>query len=299
MMFPNFMRLKDFTKLINLTLMYLMLTSCASNLIEPTGIVKSADDVSIYYEVRGQSDTAIVFVHCWSCNHEFWREQIDEFDDQYKVVTLDLGGHGKSSTNREAWTIAGLAQDVVAVINELNLNRIILVGQSMGGPVSLEVARRLPNKVIGIVAADTLHDAEYEFPPEQAEAMIAAFENDFVGTLTTMFNDASGKLIDPNLQQWILKKVTSADPNVAIALLRDYAYLDLPKMFSNAGVPIRAINAEPAPMIPPTNVEVNQKYADYDAVIMKDVGHFLHLESPEQFNTYLHMYIEGLNKTDS
>ena len=294
MMFTRIMCMKLFTKLIFFTLMYLILTSCVSKLTEPTGFVKSTDDVSIYYEARGHSDTAIVFVHCWSCDHEIWREQVDEIDDQYKVVTLDLGGHGKSSANRETWSIAGLAQDVVAVINELNLNKVILVGSSMGGPVSLEVARLLPNKVIGIVAADTLHDAEYEFPPEQAEEMIAAFENDFVGTLTTMFNDASGKLIDPNLQQWILNKVTGADPNIAIALLRDYAYLDLPKMFSDARVPIRAINAEPAPMIPPTNIEVNRKYADFDAVIMKDVGHFLHLESPGQFNTYLHIYIEEL-----
>ena len=82
------------------------------------------------------------------------------------------------------------------------------------------------------------------------------------------------------------KKAIAADPTVCIALKLDTPNLDLKQLFINAGVPIRAINAKP-PIGDVTNVEGNRKYADYNAILMDNVGHFIQLERPKEFNENL------------
>lgn len=252
------------------------------------------DGLKIAYDVRGRGDTALVFVHCWSCDREFWREQVNVFAGEYRIVVLDLGGHGASEATRDHWTITGLAQDVVAVADELRLDRMVLIGHSMGGPVSLEAARLMTGRVLGVIAVDTLHDADFEFPAAQTEQMLAAFEADFAGTMAGMFSAMTAETMEPELRDWIVKKATAANPTVASALISDFASVNFPQMFSEAGVPIRAINAAPSAMILATNIESNRRYADYDAILMDGVGHFLQLERPAEFNAHLRSYLAEL-----
>jgi hypothetical protein len=91
-----------------------------------TGTAEAADGLPIVYESRGSGDVALVFIHGWSCNRAFWREQIGAFVETYRVVTLDLGGHGDSARDRTEWRTLDLAADVVAVADALALDRIVL-----------------------------------------------------------------------------------------------------------------------------------------------------------------------------
>jgi pimeloyl-ACP methyl ester carboxylesterase len=244
-----------------------------------TGTVKTADGIELAYDVRGRGETALVFVHCWSCDRTYWKNQLDEFARDYRVVSLDLGGHGASGDNRATWTIAALGGDVQAVIEKLELKRVIVIGHSMGGPVSLDVARRLPGRVIGVVCADTLHDAERKMPPEMAQQIVASFETDFAGTMREGMKFMLREKTDPALRDWLTTKAAAAKPVIGF---------ELGPLLAAAKVPIRCINAAPAgEMAPATNIEVNRKHADFDAVIMDDVGHFLQLEKPEEFNAKL------------
>ena len=85
-------------------------------------------------------------------------------------------------------------------------------------------------------------------------------------------------------------------PEVAVALIRDFENLNFPALFSNAGVPIRAINAMPAAMTPTTNIDGNRQYADFDATLMEGVGHFLQLENPQEFNRQLRAYLQEFER---
>jgi pimeloyl-ACP methyl ester carboxylesterase len=84
---------------------------------------------------------------------------------------------------------------------------------------------------------------------------------------------------------------------VGTALMHDFANIDMPRWFSEAGVPIRAINAA-APN--PTRIESNRKYGDFDAVLVENVGHFPHMTRPGEFNPLLlHAIAEILNGRSS
>ncbi len=271
-----------------------LLAGCAQQKSGP-GVVAAPDDVDVAYDVRGHGQPALVFIHCWSCNRNFWKHQLDAFAEDHRVVALDLPGHGRSGANRTEWTIDGLGADVAAVANHLRLKRMILIGHSMGGPVALAAARRMPDRVLGIVAVDTLHDADFAFPQAAAEAWAAQAEADFSGTLDTAVHSMFPKDADRETVQWVIDEARQTDPAAAVALIRDFYRVDLPTSFEAANVPIRAVFAKPwGPGAMQPNIEANRKYADFDAVMMEGVGHYLQLEKPDEFNAHLRRFINEL-----
>jgi len=254
------------------------------------GTTPAPDGVPIAYDVRGAGDTALVFVHCWSCNRGFWKEQLDAFAGAYRVISLDLAGHGASGAGRARFTVAGLGGDVQAVVEALGLRRVILVGHSMGGPVALEAARLLRGRVVGIVAVDTLHDVTRPFPKAAFDGLVARYRADFPGTMDTFVGGMFPT--NPGARDWAMAEARKARPEVALALFGDFQNLDLPRMLSTAAVPVRCVNAAP-PNGPPTSVEANRKHGDFDAVTVEGAGHFLQLEKPEAFNARLREVLAG------
>lgn len=276
------------------TFLALFASSCTTTPSTRVGHVRASDGTEIVYDVRGKGDPTIVFVHCWCGNRGFWKNQVEEVAKDHRVVTLDLPGHGDSGRRRTRWSVVDLGADVARVVEELGLKRVILVGHSMGGPVSLAAAARLPGRVAGIVAVDTLHDADRGMTREQVEQFASLFEKDFAGGMRQAVATMLPKDADPKLVAWIADQALRTDHAAATALMRDFPSLDTPAMFRRAGAPIRAIESAGSPW--PTNVAGNRKYADFDAVIMNGVGHYPHLEKPKEFNPLLRNAIAELER---
>ena len=135
----------------------------------------SADGVPIHYDVRGNGMPALVFVHGWCCNRRFWDEQVSYFAPHYAAVTLDLAGHGASGRNRSQWTVQAFGQDIVAVIKQLRLRQVVLIGHSVGGQWIVEAARHLPGSVIGLVGVDTWLNIEQPRTPAEVMGTLAPF----------------------------------------------------------------------------------------------------------------------------
>jgi len=255
-----------------------------SPLAEGAHVFKTADGNDMPYTVTGSGDVTVLLIHCWMCDATFWDAQVPELAKQYRTITLDLPGHGKATANRAAWTVAAYGDDVAGLIQQLDLHDVILVGHSMGGPVSLRAAALSKPRVKGIVAVDTLHDAEFEFSGPQVEGFLEAFDADFSGTCTPfvaqMVPEAGADEIRAKIQK---TSCDEARKPVGAALMHSFAMID-EKWMQAAGVPIRAINAADGQ---PTKIETNRKYADFDAVTIKGVGHYLHMTRPAEFNPLL------------
>jgi hypothetical protein len=98
------------------------------------GTAASSDGVPIRYWATGGGEPALVFVHAWTCDHHVWDAQVAHFAGQHRTVTPDLAGHGASGRGRRDWTVEAFGEDVRAVVEALDLRRVVLVGHSMGGP---------------------------------------------------------------------------------------------------------------------------------------------------------------------
>ena len=260
--------------------------------------VRAADGVEIVCESRGTGDTALVFLHGWCGDRSWWKHQAEPFADRHRVVTVDQAGHGESGKGRKEWTIDAFGADVQAVVKSLGLKRVILIGHSMGGPVSLAAAKRMPGTVVAVVGVDTLHDAEFKAPEEHVNGFLDAFEKDFKGTMRFGMKGMLPEKADPELLEWLSSRAEKQDPKIAVPLMRDLTRVELAPLLKDAKVPVRCVNAAPggAQFTMPTNVEVNRKYADFSVVLMEGVGHFPMLERPEEFNDKLREVLKELVK---
>jgi pimeloyl-ACP methyl ester carboxylesterase/predicted enzyme related to lactoylglutathione lyase len=239
-------------------------------------------------------EPTLVFIHGWTCNRNHWKKQMPRLKGRYEIVTLDMAGHGESAAKKSEWTVSGLADGVVEVIEALDLDRVILIGHSMGGAVALTAAPRAKGRVIGIIGVDTLQDAEFTISGEQVNEVVANFERDYPAAMAGFIDGFfAARPEAAETKVFVQKTMGKVRPEIAVSLLRSYLEKDAPRAFRGAGVPIHCINAA---MPYGTEIEINRKYAEFDADLVKNVTHFLMLEKPEEFNPLLEQAIEKLAK---
>jgi pimeloyl-ACP methyl ester carboxylesterase len=193
---------------------------------------RSPDGVPIQYQVSGKGEPTVVLVHGWAFDHHVWDGQAPHLAARHRVVTLDLAGHGESGGSRAAWTMAAFGEDVKAVVEAVDAGEIVLVGHSMGGPVVLEAARRMPERVKGIVLVDTLLDVEERPPAPEIEAFAGQLQADYAKRVTQM---ASENLFAPAtptaVRERVLAHVTALPAGVSVAMLRQtWAYDPTPAL---------------------------------------------------------------------
>jgi pimeloyl-ACP methyl ester carboxylesterase len=274
--------------LIVLVLLALVLAGCSG---EDQNQVRSFDGVKISYDVQGEGEPVLVFVHGWSCSKEYWKEQVAHFAKKHKVVTIDLAGHGQSGLSRKEYTLEAFGKDVAAVAEKLNLNRIILVGHSIGGFVVVEAARQMPGRVVCVVGADEFHDIEKGFTEEDIKGLIAMIEPDFVKGTQSFVRGMFPPDADPELVDWVVSDMSSADSEIGINVFRNLGNYDLKNAIQEIEVPVYSISSDLWPM----NVDGKKKYVkSFKLKMMKGIGHFVMLEDPEKFNKLLEEVIKEL-----
>jgi pimeloyl-ACP methyl ester carboxylesterase len=279
--------------LMSALLFFLTFAGCAS--IQKHQ-VHSADNVPISYDVWGAGKPALVFVHGWCCDKRYWSFQVPYFAREYQVVTIDLAGHGASGLGRTDWTIEAFGRDVVAVVEKLDLNQVILIGHSMGGYVIIEAARQMPERVIGLVGVDTLHDFETEFTQEQIEKFVSAFKEDFVRNTVAFVRGMFKPGSDPDMVRDIALDVSSTPPQVGIGALQGYFNYDVIDALKDVHVPVYCINTD----LLPTNVEANRRHVvSFEVKLMPGMSHFIMIEDPKTFNRLLDETIDELIRKEN
>jgi pimeloyl-ACP methyl ester carboxylesterase len=262
----------------------LVLVGCEPKPAPPTvpgGTATSADGVAIRYEVAGQGEPALVFVHCWTCNRTFWDGQVAELARQRKVVTLDLAGHGESGRARKDYTVEAFGADVAAVVDRLGLKQVVLVGHSMGGAVTLDADKRLGDRVLGIVGVDVFHTGFAPMSKEQIDEFLKPFEQNFVETSTKFMGGFFAPGTDPALRERLLKITSAADPAMATNAMRNvFAWFGAngAAALERVGPRLRNINGNP---------KGDGKPLHQSVVLISGAGHFVAQEKPAEFNRTL------------
>ena len=252
--------------------------------------VPSADGVPIAYEVHGKGEPTLVLVHGWSCDRSYWKEQIEYLSPQYRLVLVDLAGHGESGAGRKDYTMSAFGADVAAVVNRLGADKVVLVGHSMGGDVVVEAAKLLPGRVVGLVWVDDYKSLGAPRSAAEVDAFVAKFRNDFRATTNGFVRGLFAPNADPGLVDRVAKDMASAPPAVALSSLHNsFANAaHIPADLAALKLPVVAINSDRDP----TDHESLGKYG-VKAFVMPDSGHFLMLEDPPRFNRSLDSVVKG------
>ena len=251
------------------------------------------DGVEIVYSVAGTGEPALVFIHGGLANRGFWDGQLKEFGDRYKTIALDLPGHGESGSARTRWGIPEFGADVAAVIESEDADRVIIFGNSLGGPVAVEAALLLPGRTLGVVGVDTFHVLAGVITAEEVRQRGEKFEKDYAGMLKAMVAMLFHEDADPDVVADAEKRRMGTPPAVAKAMFLGMAGYDNGAAAARLAAPLRAINGD----LYPTDVEANRTIKpDFDAVVMAHMGHYPMLERPAEFNRLAAEMIAGLTK---
>lgn len=257
------------------------------------------DGANIDYQLRGDGDITLVFVHGSYIDKTYWSEQVEYFSRKFKVVTIDLPGHGKSGRERSAWSIRGFAEDVVAVIEQLKLQHVVLIGHSIAGDINLIAAVSHPDPIIGFVAVDFFKDAATPLPEKYHQQVDAILEN-----LKTNFEDT-------NEQYARMALLRDETPSIVTQrVIRDYrnahrpmGMATMPEVFT-----MDKIEKEYLPKLPVKLHLVNVDYIPtheeslrqlllphgYDIEHLEGTSHYPMIENPAAFNTALEKVINKI-----
>ena len=264
-------------------LLLLIIFNCTKT---PANIAVSSDGVNISFDVQGEGEPTLLFVHGWSGNKKFWNNQVTHFSKKYRVVTIDLASFGESGNNRKLFDMASFGADIASVINKLKLEQVVLVGHSMGGPSIIEAYKLTPNPIKALVLVDVLKNVEQKY----SQKTINSIDSLYMDLVTT-----------PTFEKlkpfWNTKKLELSERYISLTKndiktnwsesIRDYfrwSNEDCIESIKNIHVPIMSINSDQVQ----TKIDAFRKYnPTFKAKIIPGVNHYVFWESPVEFNRLL------------
>jgi pimeloyl-ACP methyl ester carboxylesterase len=250
------------------------------------------DGVEIVYSAAGAGEPALVFIHGGLADRTFWDAQLQVFAWDHRVLAMDLPGHGESGANRKKWGIPEFGADVRAVVDAEKARRVIIFGNSLGGPVAIEAALLLPGRALGVVGVDTFRDFS-RITEEEVKQRAELFRRDFAGGIKEMVRQLFYPDADPAIIADAERRMARSSPDAAYAMFLSMAGYDPGASARRLSVPLRAVNGD---LYPTDLAAIRRIKPDFDAVIMTHMGHYPMLERPEQFNRHLASIIAELSK---
>ena len=251
--------------------------------------VGSFDRTHIAYDALGSSGTSLVLVHGWCCDRTYWDLQVAPLAARWRVVRLDLTGHGQSDSRRTDWTMAAFGADVSAVVSAAGLTDAILVGHSMGADVVLEAARLMKGRVRGLVWIDQYNQLSTFMSEARVQERMAPFRANFNETTRAFIQRTFSSASDSSLIERVAAHISSAPESIALAALEatwDHGR-SVPGLLAELDLPVVAINAEH----PSTDI-LSMRQHGVEVLLMPGVGHFPMLEKPTDFNACLARAVE-------
>ncbi len=253
----------------------------------------------IHYQVYGSGEFTLLFVHGWGINQTYWDYQVDVLQADYKIVSMDLPGFGKSGKERDQWTVEAYGEDVNRLIDQLQLKQVILIGHSMGGEVILEAA--LNNKeVLALIGVDNFKDIGLEMTTE----MQAEIEN-FLGLMKENYsNIASGyaranlfhESTDSGVITRVVQDISQSDSTVATQSLEHlfrYSLREKEKL-AKLDKKLYLINSDATP----THTDgLDATGVQYEVLTILATGHYPMVEKPVEFTDLLREALLKIVKT--
>ncbi len=119
------------------------------------------DGMNVGYTDQGEG-TPLVFIHAFPLSKTMWQPQVEALKEAYRVITIDLGGHGDSDIVPWNDSLDGYAKNIIRLLDHLEITQAVFVGLSMGGYTLFSIYRHYANRVKAMVLADTRAQADSE-----------------------------------------------------------------------------------------------------------------------------------------
>jgi len=239
----------------------------------------------------------VVFVHGMVGHTGFWNTALAACADRRRAVALDLRGHGNSRAPADGdYSVSGCADDVLAVLDALHVDAVVLVGHSYGACVTIEVAARRPERVRRLVLVDPPGDftrLSAQAREEQLDPYIAALTGDqWRSAVEADFEDALGGSRTGTAAS-VRARLATMPREALLGMFRSMmdfpAVASLERYLDAPGAAVHAILA------PPNSwpFSLHKLVPAITTTVVQDVGHWIMLDAPARFVAELENALTG------
>ena len=241
----------------------------------------------VHYLNRGKGDAALVFIHGWACNADFWKLQMQDFPSLH-LIAIDLAGHGQSDKPRVAYTMDYFARSIDAVLTDAKVKRAVLVGHSMGTPVIRQYYRLFPTKTDALVIVDGA--LRLVVSKEDMDEFVAPLKANYQTAAPRMIEGLIDPVKDEKLKSEIRTAMLATPDYVAVSAMDGMTDEKLYET-DQIKVPVLAVLAK-SPFWPPDTEEFLRSLAPTLEITMWDgVSHFLMMEKPQEFDLTVQTFL--------
>ncbi len=260
------------------------------------------DGLRVHYESYGAGSEALIFIHGWACNLTFWRGQEPLYNrPDRRALLIDLPGHGASDKPHRAYPIEFFARAAEAVMRDAQIDRCVLIGHSLGGPIAYAFLREFPEKASALVLVDAFVSRHMAGPADRAATSAhfakiahsmqgARGERNFAERVESCFS----KQTPPALRAEIRAKMAATPKHVRIAALTSISSLRPPPDDETFDLPALAVQAAE----PGTQARYELMRSIFPQMQLDSwvgAGHFLMMEDPQRFNTDVNEFLAALS----
>lgn len=268
---------------------------------------------TIAYAEEGSGEKTLLFVHGLSSNLDAWRKNIQELKNDYRCIAVDLPGYGKSSRNREDYSLSEYSEMLQEFVHKKGLKNVILAGHSMGGQIAMHTVLQYPDafqKLILIAPAGI-----ETFTAQEASLMKASYTPAMVVNTTDeqilanyklnffQFPEDAQGMVDDRIR---MKTAVDFPDYARVVVNNIHAMLDEPVIdrIKEIKIPVLMIFGKNDMLIPnkylhPMESVENllklseEKFKDLEVAVIDEAGHFVNFERAEEVNLEIREFLKN------
>ena len=260
------------------------------------------DGARIHYLDAGPSGApALVLLHAFPLHAGMWTPQIEHLSSTHRVVAPDLLGFGGSDAPESMYryTMLGFADVVAGLLDHLGLERVVLGGLSMGGYVAFAFLRQYPERVRGLILADTRAGADttmvFDRRTDQQDQVARIGTTALIETLLAGLLSEETRAHRLELVEQVRRLMANPPAGFIGGLEAMKHRPDATEELGSITVPVLVIvGEEDSPSPPDVAREMERRIPDAELVVLPSAGHLSNLEAADEFNAAVASFLARL-----
>ena len=262
----------------------------------------------IEHSDTGDGAPTLVFIHAFGCDHSDWDAQVAYFSPRHRCIAVDLGGHGATWGRDDHARVETHGSDVVALMKSLDLPPAIVIGNSLGCRVTMDISARVPELTRAVILVDGSRLSPSTSGIHAALGADSTPEG-YQDLARAMFAKMFSPGFDPEKVAEMTERATQVAPQLGVSLLADIGRHDLEEMerlLEDIRVPVLALQST---YITPDGRRhslvhdqsspyldlLQGKVCDLSIEIITNCGHYPQVEYPTETNAAIDAFIARLN----
>ena len=253
----------------------------------------------LYFVEQGSREAMpVIFLHGFPFSHEMWKAQLELVGRDFRAIAYDIRGHGKSYVGEAQFTIEHHVDDLIGLLDYLEIAKVVIIGLSMGGYITLRALERNPERFRAAVLCDTKSEGDTnDGKIKRFEGMknVRAHGSEAFAETFSKAVFAPESFTDRPEAVALIKGIITSTPALSIAgtLLALAARTDTTPSLERIKIPTLILVGEKDVTTPPANSQLmHEKITGSELHIIPAAAHMSNLENPSVFNHHLLSFLK-------